>query len=52
MFSKYAKTFNGIHLSVLDLVPIAEGSEARDALHSSIELAKHNYTAVLNWLNI
>lgn len=41
MFAKNARRFNGTYLSILDLVPITEGSNATTALKNSVELAKH-----------
>jgi luciferase family oxidoreductase group 1 len=35
------KTFNNIPLSVLDLAPIAEGSDASQSFKESVELAQH-----------
>jgi luciferase family oxidoreductase group 1 len=36
-----SKKFNNIPLSVLDLAPINEGSNAREAIKNSMELARH-----------
>ncbi|MFD1706004.1 LLM class flavin-dependent oxidoreductase [Siminovitchia sediminis] len=41
MISPTAKKFHGIPLSVLDLAPITEGSEASDSFKNSAELAQH-----------
>lgn len=35
------KTFNGVPLSVLDLAPVTEGSQVRDAFKNSVDLAQH-----------
>ncbi|RST76968.1 LLM class flavin-dependent oxidoreductase [Siminovitchia acidinfaciens] len=45
MNSPSIKKFHGIPLSVLDLAPIAEGSNASDSFKNSVELAQH----VENW---
>lgn len=41
VFAKNARTFHGTYVSILDLVPITEGSNATTALQNSVELAKH-----------
>lgn len=45
MMSEQAKTFSNIPLSVLDLAPINEGSNASDSFKNSVDLAQH----VENW---
>ncbi|WP_047985765.1 LLM class flavin-dependent oxidoreductase [Ornithinibacillus californiensis] len=41
MISNHAKTFKNIPLSVLDLAPITEGSNASQSFKNSVELAQH-----------
>lgn len=41
MKSNHAKIFNHIPLSVLDLAPITEGSNASESFKNSVELAQH-----------
>ncbi|AXI10790.1 MsnO8 family LLM class oxidoreductase [Oceanobacillus sp. 143] len=41
MSKNQLKTFNNIPLSVLDLAPIAEGSDASQSFKESVELAQH-----------
>lgn len=41
MYSEKHKTFNNIPLSVLDLAPVVEGSNPRQAFQNSAELAQH-----------
>ncbi|RDW22418.1 LLM class flavin-dependent oxidoreductase [Oceanobacillus arenosus] len=41
MTSNRVNTFNNIPLSVLDLAPIAEGSDASQSFKESVELAQH-----------
>lgn len=41
LISNHAKTFHHIPLSVLDLAPITEGSNASESFKNSVELAQH-----------
>ncbi|HLR08531.1 MAG TPA: LLM class flavin-dependent oxidoreductase [Bacillota bacterium] len=41
MLAKHAKTLKNIPLSVLDLIPITEGSGPADAFQNSVDLARH-----------
>lgn len=41
MIEPYAKRFHGVPLSVLDLAPINEGSDAKQSFKNSADLAKH-----------
>ncbi len=41
LISNHAKTFKNIPLSVLDLAPITEGSNASQSFKNSVELAQH-----------
>lgn len=41
MIEAYAKRFHDVPLSVLDLAPINEGSDAKQAFQNSADLAKH-----------
>ncbi|SHG01332.1 LLM class flavin-dependent oxidoreductase [Ornithinibacillus halophilus] len=45
MITSHAKKFNHIPLSVLDLAPINEGSNASESFNNSVDLAQH----VENW---